>query len=849
MYQRNPMRHPNFLDTTSSLLSLFLFITILVTSQIPLGCTGQAHSSNFTCIESERQALLQFRDSLIDESNRLSSWIGEDCCSWDGISCNKVIGHVVKLDLCNSEQLGFEFYSHWYHCRSCLAGDHLSPSLVNLTILRHLDLSLNNFSGIRIPTFLGLLKDLRYLNLSNAGFVGEVPHHLGNLSHLRYLDIGVALRRIIQNKLTSNDLEWVARLSSLETLSLNSVDLSGAQDVFRAINMLPLLKALDLEGCGLTVPHLLHVNSTSLSSLDLSANQFINPTIPPWLRNLTGLQDLNLRFCYLGGEVHDTFEQMTSLVKLDLYGNRFDTSTLKCICNISSLTSLQMSENNLQGSIPSEIGQLRKLTRLYLFFNELNGTIPSSLWELTKLQTLEVDRNSLTGVLSEHHFVKLRELNSLYISYNFLSLHVSSSWVPPFQLRHITMDSIETGPQFPNWLRTQKEIEVLFMQNVSISDAIPSWFGVHFNYLKALDLSRNNLEGSLKSFATVADVDKEAIKIESLYLSYNRFTGSIPEDLCRLKTLMVLDLSNNHLSGSIPLCLGNLRHLVALSLSDNNLCGQIPSSLGNLEELGTLHLSGNKFDGKLPSSMQNLIRLQILDLGENGIKDIIPVWIGERLSDLKFLRLESNNFRGGIPDKFCQLLHLQVLNLAHNNLSGFIPHCFNNFTMMVSREAASADLLMINYFELRLLNLKGGRELEYSKNLLSVKSIILSANNLVGEIPDEIMDLVGLQIFNLSKNHLNGRIPQKIGNLKQLETLDLSMNELNGEIPPSLSGLNSLSSLNLSYNKLSGPIPSGNQLQTLTDPSIYEGNIGLCGKPLNSCPADELPTENGRTHS
>ncbi|CDP05556.1 unnamed protein product [Coffea canephora] len=611
MYQRNPMRHPNFLDTTSSLLSLFLFITILVTSQIPLGCTGQAHSSNFTCIESERQALLQFRDSLIDESNRLSSWIGEDCCSWDGISCNKVIGHVVKLDLCNSEQLGFEFYR------------------------------------IRIPTFLGLLKDLRYLNLSNAGFVGEVPHHLGNLSHLRYLDIG-------------------------------------------------------------------------------------------------------------------------------------------------------MSENNLQGSIPSEIGQLRKLTRLYLFFNELNGTIPSSLWELTKLQTLEVDRNSLTGVLSEHHFVKLRELNSLYISCNFLSLHVSSSWVPPFQLRHITMDSIETGPQFPNWLRTQKEIEVLFMQNVSISDAIPSWFGVHFNYLKALDLSRNNLEGSLKSFATVADVDKEAIKIESLYLSYNRFTGSIPEDLCRLKTLMVLDLSNNHLSGSIPLCLGNLRHLVALSLSDNNLCGQIPSSLGNLEELGTLHLSGNKFDGKLPSSMQNLIRLQILDLGENGIKDIIPVWIGERLSDLKFLRLESNNFRGGIPDKFCQLLHLQVLNLAHNNLSGFIPHCFNNFTMM------------------------------YSKNLLSVKSIILSANNLVGEIPDEIMDLVGLQIFNLSKNHLNGRIPQKIGNLKQLETLDLSMNELNGEIPPSLSGLNSLSSLNLSYNKLSGPIPSGNQLQTLTDPSIYEGNIGLC---------------------
>ena len=373
------MRHPNFLDTTSSLLSLFLFITILVTSQIPLGCTGQAHSSNFTCIESERQALLQFRDSLIDESNRLSSWIGEDCCSWDGISCNKVIGHVVKLDLCNSEQLGFEFYSHWYHCRSCLAGDHLSPSLVNLTILRHLDLSLNNFSGIRIPTFLGLLKDLRYLNLSDAGFVGEVPHHLGNLSHLRYLDIGVVLGGIIQNKLTSNDLEWVARLSSLETLSLNSVDLSGAQDVFRVINMLPLLKALDLEGCRLVVPHLLYVNFTSLSSLKLSFNQFLHPTLPPWLRNLPRLHDLGLDANNLDDKVHDTFRQMTSLVNLDLGGNHFDTSTLRSICNISSLTSLVMSDNELQGSIPSEIGQFPQLTLLGLSNNMLNDTIPSIL--------------------------------------------------------------------------------------------------------------------------------------------------------------------------------------------------------------------------------------------------------------------------------------------------------------------------------------------------------------------------------------------------------------------------------------------------------------------------------------
>ncbi|KAL8265810.1 hypothetical protein R6Q59_003154 [Mikania micrantha] len=75
-----------------------------------------------------------------------------------------------------------------------------------------------------------------------------------------------------------------------------------------------------------------------------------------------------------------------------------------------------------------------------------------------------------------------------------------------------------------------------------------------------------------------------------------------------------------------------------------------------------------------------------------------------------------------------------------------------------------------------------------------------------------------------------------IGDLKQLESLDLSMNKLSGRIPQSSSSLNFLSYLNLSYNNLSGAIPHGNQIQTLDDLSIYEGNSGLCGPPVSrSC--------------
>ncbi|XP_028056509.1 receptor-like protein EIX2 [Camellia sinensis] len=76
-----------------------------------------------------------------------------------------------------------------------------------------------------------------------------------------------------------------------------------------------------------------------------------------------------------------------------------------------------------------------------------------------------------------------------------------------------------------------------------------------------------------------------------------------------------------------------------------------------------------------------------------------------------------------------------------------------------------------------------------------------------------------------------------------LESLDLSANELCGTIPTSLADLNFLSVLNLSHNRLAGKIPISTQLQSF-DPSVYSGNLELCGLPLpNKCPGEEIVVE------
>ncbi|XP_059284724.1 receptor-like protein EIX2 [Lycium ferocissimum] len=96
-----------------------------------------------------------------------------------------------------------------------------------------------------------------------------------------------------------------------------------------------------------------------------------------------------------------------------------------------------------------------------------------------------------------------------------------------------------------------------------------------------------------------------------------------------------------------------------------------------------------------------------------------------------------------------------------------------------------------------------GREFEYSSTLGLVKTIDLSGNELVGEIPAEITSLVGLLGLDLSTNNLTGSIPLKIGQLRAINFLDLSINGLSGKIPTSFSQLSHLGVLNLSYNNLS----------------------------------------------
>jgi tRNA A-37 threonylcarbamoyl transferase component Bud32 len=82
-----------------------------------------------------------------------------------------------------------------------------------------------------------------------------------------------------------------------------------------------------------------------------------------------------------------------------------------------------------------------------------------------------------------------------------------------------------------------------------------------------------------------------------LNLSRNKFIGSIPVQFG--SDLESLDLSGNFLTGTIPITLDNLVQLSMLNLSHNRLSGTIPQNFGR--NLVFVNISDNQLEGPLPN--------------------------------------------------------------------------------------------------------------------------------------------------------------------------------------------------------------------------------------------------------
>lgn len=122
----------------------------------------------------------------------------------------------------------------------------------------------------------------------------------------------------------------------------------------------------------------------------------------------------------------------------------------------------------------------------------------------------------------------------------------------------------------------------------------------------------------------------------------------------------------------------------------------------------------------------------------------------------------------------------------------------------------------------------------------SITSLVLSQNNLTGNIPRKLcLWLPYLVAIDLSHNQFTGPIPSELYNCTYLNFLRLNGNQLTGKIPWQLSRLQRLQEFNVADNRLSGSIPA---YFSNWNASSFQNNSGLCGLPLKNTCSSILPS-------
>ena len=313
-------------------------------------------------------------------------------------------------------------------------------------------------------------------------------------------------------------------------------------------------------------------------------------------------------------------------------------------------------------------------------------------------------------------------------------------------------------------------------------------------------------------------------------------TGEIPPEIGQLINLTLLDLGGNQLTGSIPSELGNLTNLTTLKLYYNQLTGPIPSEIGNLTNLTTLHLYGNQLSGDFFTAIAPLTNLEYLNFYSNQFTGSIPPEIGQ-LTNLISLNLAVNQLTGPIPSEISNLTNLNNLYLYGNQLSGVIPSEICDLELIDLQLAENQlcdpypacvsedDIIFQDTTNCSESNCAEGEvELwDICYDIATTTELFLSSQNLTGEIPVEIGDLVNLDVLWLNDNQLTGAIPSSLSNLTGLYNLDLSNNSLIGEIPTWLdNSFQQLKKLNLSMNNFnSGTMP----IELTTIPNLEYLNL------------------------
>jgi RHS repeat-associated protein len=426
--------------------------------------------------------------------------------------------------------------------------------------------------------------DVTSLSLVNNQLRDSLPSSLGQLRALQYLDLRA-------NQLTGRLPAALGQLTQLLSLSISANQFTGALPV-------ELGNLRRLQGFG------------------ADHNQFSGP-LPAAFGNWADMGWLTLNDNQLTGSLPARWGRMHALGGLFLHNNRLSGALPDSLVRCTQLGVLWLNNNRFTGSFPASWGQFAHLSYVELSANQLSGPLPEELTQLASLGTLNLGGNQLTGPLPTH-WERMTGLAGLGLNDNLLDGELPAAFGQLPSLAYCLLQRNQLiGPLPAPAGRGWRRLVHLDVSQNRLHDTLPDSLG-NCRALSLLNLSNNQFSGALPT--TLGQLTS----LEQLHAANNAFTGPLPASLGGLPRLWFVNLTVNQLSGALPGAWGQLRSLRQLYLSNNQLQGLLPDSLGQLAELGYLALDHNQLTGSLPAAWQGLRGLQRLNLEDNQLSGPLP---------------------------------------------------------------------------------------------------------------------------------------------------------------------------------------------------------------------------------
>ncbi|XP_061341774.1 probable LRR receptor-like serine/threonine-protein kinase At3g47570 [Gastrolobium bilobum] len=453
----------------------------------------------------------------------------------------------------------------------------------------------------------------------------------------------------------------------------------------------------------------------------------------------------------------------------------------------------------------------QRVTELNLQGYQLHGLISPQVGNLSFLINLNLANNSFFGKIPQE-LGRLLQLQQLSLINNLL-----------------------TGG-IPTNLTCFSSLKGLFLAGNNLIGKIPIEIA-SLRKLQYFTVAKNNLTGGFPPFIW------NLSSLTFFSMAFNNLEGDISQEICRPKNLTFISMASNKMSGTFPSCLYNMSSLTLISVPLNKFNGSLPPNMfRTLPNLQVFEIGKNQMSGPIPTSIANAFVLQSLDISRNYFVGQVPS-LG-KLRELQFLQMARSNLGDNLTMdlEFLKSLSncskLQVLDMAYNNFGGHLPNCLGNLSSQLSELFIGGNQIL-GQIPAELGNLISFILLTMEKN--SFEGIIpstfgkfhnmqvlgLSENKLSGDIPSIVGNLSLLYYIGLDQNFLEGNIPLSIRNCQKLQYLALSRNNLRGTIPLEIFSLSSLTNLlDLSHNSLSGSLPGEvGQLKNIDEMDVSKNNL------------------------